>query len=128
MNILLDTHVLLWWQADDPRLTEAARSIIADPANRLVWSVASSWEIAVKIGIGKLRLSAPLENLYSDIVSEVGAELLPITHTHCCRLANLPLHHRDPFDRMLVAQAQSEELPVLSADPKLAMYEVETLS
>lgn len=128
MNILLDTHVLLWWQADDPRLTEAARSIIADPSNRLIWSVASSWEIAVKIGIGKLRLDGPLNRLYSDIVSEVGAELLPITHVHCCRLATLPLLHRDPFDRMLVAQAQAEELPILSADPKLAMYEVRTVN
>ena len=127
MKILLDTHALLWWQADDPRLTEAARSIIADPSNRLVWSVASSWEIAVKIGIGKLRLDGPLDRLYSDIISEVGAELLPITHAHCCRLAALPQLHRDPFDRMLVAQAQAEELPILSADPKLAMYEVETV-
>jgi PIN domain nuclease of toxin-antitoxin system len=128
VRILLDTHVLLWWQTDDPRLSKKARTIIADPANRLVWSIASSWEIAVKIGIGKLRAAAPLSTLYSDIVSEFGAELLPITHAHCCRLATLPLHHRDPFDRMIVAQAQSEELPILSADPKLAMYGVETVN
>ena len=128
MKILLDTHALLWWQAGDPRLSEKARTIIADPATHLVWSIASSWEIVVKIGIGKLRLRAPLDRLYSDIVSEVGVELLPITHTHCRRLAKLPLHHRDPFDRMLVAQAQTEELPILSADPKLAMYDVRTVT
>ncbi len=81
MKILLDTHALLWWLADDPRLSGPARTIIADSETRLVWSIASSWEIAVKITIGKLRLKAPLESLFSDIISEIGAELLPITHS-----------------------------------------------
>ena len=127
MRILLDTHALLWWLADDPRLSETARKTISDGRNVLLWSMASSWEIAVKVGIGKLSLGRPLQQLYVEIVTKQAVELLPVTHDHCTLLAGLPLHHRDPFDRMLVAQAQREKLPLLSADPKISRYEVEVL-
>ena len=127
MRILLDTHALLWWLANDSRLSKTARDTIIDGRNALLWSMASSWEIAVKVGIGKLKLSRPLHQLYVEIVTNQAVELLPVTHDHCTLLAGLPLHHRDPFDRMLVAQAQREELPLLSADPKISRYEVEVL-
>jgi PIN domain nuclease of toxin-antitoxin system len=127
MKVLLDTHSMLWWLGNDRRLSSMAREIITDGQNRLIWSMASSWEIAVKVGIGKLTLGRPLRQLYSDIVTDQGVELLPITHEHCTRLGTLPLNHRDPFDRMLIVQAQAEKIPILSADPKLSQYDVEVL-
>ncbi len=127
MRVLLDTHSMLWWLAQDQRLSPLARETISDGRNHLVWSMASSWEIAVKVGIGKLTLGRPLQQLFADIVSDQGVELLPITHDHCTRLSTLPLHHRDPFDRMLVVQAQGERLPILSADSKLSQYDIEVL-
>lgn len=117
---------MLWWLANDPRLSHQARATIAEGGNQLVWSIASSWEIAIKVGIGRLGLGRSLSQLFSDIVSGQAVELLAITHEHCGRLAELPLHHRDPFDRMLVAQAQAESVPILTADAKLARYDVET--
>jgi len=127
MKVLLDTHSMLWWLAQDQRLSSMARETIGDGRNHLVWSMASSWEISVKVGIGKLTLGRPLQQLFADIVSDQGVELLPITHDHCTRLSTLPLHHRDPFDRMLVVQAQGERIPILSADPKLTQYDIEVL-
>lgn len=125
MRLLVDTHAMLWWLRDDARLSRRARTILKDGANTLVWSVASSWEIAVKLRTGKLALDRPLERLYADLVTDQGVEVLPIGHEHCARLAELPLHHRDPFDRMLIVQAQNARLPVLTADPKLSAYDVE---
>jgi len=124
MKVLLDTHSMLWWLRNDRRLSSMAREIIIDGQNRLIWSMASSWEIAVKVGIGKLTLGRPLQNLFSAMVTDQGVELLPITHEHCTRLGSLPLNHRDPFDRMLIVQAQAEKIPILSADPKLRQYDV----
>lgn len=118
---------MLWWLRDDQRLSQRARAHLVDSANELLWSVASSWEIAVKLGIGKLHLDRPLNRLFADIVGDQRASVLSVGHDHCSRLAELPLHHRDPFDRMLVAQAQHERVPILSADSKLAAYEVELL-
>ena len=127
MRYLLDTHAMLWWLGNDPRMSAFAQETIADGRTRLVWSMASSWEIAIKVAIGKLALERPLTELFSEIVSRQGVELLPITHGHCALLGELPLEHRDPFDRMLVAQAQAERLSILSADPKLSRYDVEVL-
>ena len=125
LRFLTDTHAMLWWLRDDRRLSPRARAFREDGANELLWSIASSWEVAVKLGIGKLELDLPLHRLFADIVSEQGAIVLPIGHEHCALLADLPRHHRDPFDRMLIAQAQHERVPILTADPKLAAYEVE---
>jgi PIN domain nuclease of toxin-antitoxin system len=125
--VLLDTHVMLWWLRADRRLSSLASRVVASGENQLLWSIASSWEIAVKIALGKLELERPVHRLYGELVSGQGVEILPIGHDHCTQLAALPLHHRDPFDRMLVAQAQVEGVPVLSADPKLAAYELEVL-
>ncbi len=124
MKVLLDTHAMLWWLTDDPRLSATARQTLADRSSTLLWSLASSWEIAIKISLGKLHLNRPVQQLFADIVSVQAVEALDTTHAHCRQLAHLPLLHRDPFDRMLVAQAQVERLPLLSADPKIAAYEV----
>lgn len=128
MKLLVDTHMMLWWLRDDPQLSRRARQILGDGANELLWSVASSWEIAVKLGIGKLQLERPVQHLFADIVSGQGVAVLPINHEHCCRIASLPLHHRDPFDRMLIAQAELEKVPILTADLKFVAYDVELLS
>lgn len=127
MRALVDTHVLLWWLKDDERLSAMARDVLADGDSHLLWSMASSWEIAVKARTGKLRLGRPIERLFGEIVGRQGLEILPITHEHCGRVARLPLHHRDPFDRMLVAQANQEKVPIVSADRKLDQYRVETI-
>ena len=127
MRLLVDTHAMLWWLRDDSRLSRRARAILEDGGNELVWSLASSWEIAVKIRAGKLELDRPLERLYAELVTEQGVDLLPVSHDHCARVADLPLHHRDPFDRMLVVQAQHARIPLLTADPKLGAYEVQLL-
>lgn len=118
---------MLWWLRDDPRLSSRARTILEDGGNELLWSIASSWEIAVKIRAGKLELDRPLERLYAELVTEQGVTVLPISHDHCARVADLPLHHRDPFDRMLVIQAQRERAPLLTADPKLNAYDVDVV-
>ena len=123
MNLLLDTHILLWWLADDPGLSEKQRSAIADPANVVYVSAASAWEIAIKKALGKLI--APDDLGAALIASEL--EQLPITVAHAEAVGGLPPHHRDPFDRMLIAQAEVENLTVVTGDPVFAKYEVTRL-
>jgi PIN domain nuclease of toxin-antitoxin system len=125
MRLLVDTHIMLWWMRGDSRLSTKAGRLIAGGDNQLVWSIVSSWEIAVKVSIGKLVLDRPLHRLYADLIGEQKLELLVVGHQHCVHLGTLPLHHRDPFDRMLVAQAQVENIPILTGDAKLSRYEVE---
>jgi PIN domain nuclease of toxin-antitoxin system len=127
VRFLADTHVMLWWLRDDRRLSPRARELLGDSANELLWSIASSWEIAIKLGLGKLEIDRPLRRLFADIAGEQGAVVLPIGHEHCARLAELPHHHRDPFDRMLIAQAQHERVPILSVDEKFAGYDVQVI-
>ncbi len=127
MRFLVDTHIALWWLRDDSRLSSNARKLMADGRNQPIWSLASSWEIAVKISIRKLELGRPLHRFYAHLMGEQQMELLLIGHDHCVQVASLPLLHRDPFDRMLVAQAQLEKIPILTADAKISLYEVETL-
>lgn len=119
--LLVDTHVLLWWRADDPALSEPARALIAHPANDPFVSIASLWEIAIKRAAGKLEVPDDLP----DTTLERGFTWLPISARHVWGVRALPLHHRDPFDRLLVAQALAEELPVVTADPRFAAYGVD---
>jgi PIN domain nuclease of toxin-antitoxin system len=121
--VLLDTHALLWWLDDDRRLGSAARAAIA--TGEVFVSIASLWEIAVKHGLGKLAI-AP--EPVSSAIDKSGFVLLDIARHHCFALARLPLHHRDPFDRMLIAQAQAEQLPIMSSDQQFASYGVTLLS
>ncbi len=120
MRLLLDTHVLLWWLADDPRLEDRARQAIADGANVVLVSAASAWEIAIKRAMGKLE--AP-----EDLPAALGAsgfEALATSVDHAIAAGALPRHHADPFDRMLVAQALAEELTIVTADDDFAGYGV----
>jgi len=128
VKAIADTHVVLWWLSNDARLSPRLRALLGDAENEILWSMASSFEVAVKLAVGKLALPESASAFFSSLLNEDGFRLLPIENGHCARLAALPLHHRDPFDRMLVAQAQEEGVPLLSADAKLAMYDVEIFS
>jgi PIN domain nuclease of toxin-antitoxin system len=126
VKLLLDTHVFLWLQTDPERLGEHL-PIVEDPRNELVLSAVSSWEIAVKYDLGKLPLPEAPERYVPDRMRAVGAQALAIEHPHALAVATLPPLHRDPFDRLLVAQAALLGLTILTADPALAQYPVPTL-
>lgn len=121
-QLLVDTHALLWWLTDDAGLSDAAREALADPANDVLVSTASVWEIAIKRALGKL--SAPDD--LPDHIEAQGFGWLPVGPEHAWRMRDLPRHHRDPFDRLLVAQALAERMPIVSADARLRAYGVET--
>jgi len=125
MKLLLDTHVFLWWLSDPDRLSSTARERMVDSRNRLYFSAASSWEIAIKQGLGKIRFAGSITAILPRAMQEQAVTPLPVEHVHAFHVTKLPLHHRDPFDRMLVAQAQLETLAILSADPQLGAYDVE---
>jgi len=116
VRVLLDTHALLWWFSDDPALTRAARKIIADTKNTLVVSAASAWEIATKVRLGKLPTGASLAGDFTGYIERERFQLLSISVEHALRAGLLPGAHRDPFDRMLIAQAQADNLPILSKE------------
>lgn len=120
MNLLLDTHVLLWWVDDPAQLSEAARAAIRDGANVVYVSAAMAWEIVIKKTLGKL--DAP-DNL-DEVLRECRFTPLPITVPHVLAVRSLAMHHRDPFDRMLVAQARTEEMTVVTRDAKVLQYAV----
>jgi PIN domain nuclease of toxin-antitoxin system len=122
LNLLLDSHALLWWLADEPTEAEA-HDRIADPGTLVAVSAASVWEIAIKRALGKVRF----EGSMVDQVGRGGFEPLPISLAHAERAGNLPPHHRDPFDRMLIAQAQAENLVLVTRDAVFDAYEVAML-
>jgi len=122
MKLLLDTHIFLWFIVGSPHLTAEDRALIEDERNRKFISVASLWEIAIKSSIGKLTLSAPFDQLIPQQLSLNGFELLPIDIPHLATVATLPFHHRDPFDRLLIAQAVTEKMPVVSSDSAFDAY------
>src|SRR5215212_1331605 len=113
MNALLDTHTFLWWVHNDSRLSDQVREIIGDSSNTLYLSVASGWEIAIKAQLGKLQFYSSIDQLIAEQLKLNGIDTLPIVLRHGLHVATLPPHHRDPFDRMLVAQCQIEQLPLL---------------
>lgn len=123
MEILLDTHALVWWMVESPRLSRRAAATFSDPNNRIVVSAVVAWELAVKVNAGKIHPPSFISKLEEAVAQQALAEL-PITLEHAVRGGLLPLHHRDPFDRLLVAQAQSLKLPILSADAALDDYDV----
>jgi PIN domain nuclease of toxin-antitoxin system len=127
MSYLLDTHAYLWWTLDHPRLSHLAREIIEDAQSDVFLSVASIWEIATKHAIGKLTLRAPLARVVIDEPDRNGIKTLDVSREHACRTAELPLLHRDPFDRMLVAQAQVEDLDLITRDPAVSAYAVRVI-
>ena len=122
-RLVLDTYVLLWWLGDDPQLGHAARDLIADAKNEVMVSAASGWEISIKKSIGKLAAPDGLDN----IIVDEGFTALSISFFHGELAGRLPPLHRDPFDRMLVAQAQAEGLEIVTADAAIAQYAVRTI-
>ena len=123
MRVLLDTHAFLWFVADDPRLSARASAAIQD-ASEAFLSVASCWEMAIKVSLGKLTVAAPLDRFLPANLAANGFELLHVDLEHAARVATLPWHHRDPFDRLLVAQALHEELAIVSTDRVFRKYRV----
>jgi PIN domain nuclease of toxin-antitoxin system len=127
MKAILDTHTFLWWNTDDPQLSDTAKEIIADGRNELYFSAASAWEIAVKAGRNRLILPEPPERYVANRIRLHRFLPLPIHLSHALYVFNLPDHHRDPFDRLLVAQGKLEEMPILTADLNIAQYDVKTI-
>jgi PIN domain nuclease of toxin-antitoxin system len=127
MRALLDTQIFLWWINQDQRLSRECSEIIADASNEILFSAVSGWEIAIKASRGRLSLPDDTEPYILAQVSLNHFEALPIGLNHALRVHHLPDHHKDPFDRMLVAQAQIEELALLSADPQIARYAVKVI-
>ncbi len=125
MKLLLDTHIFLWWVSDDPQLSTKARVLIGDGHNTLYWSAASSWEVSIKYALGRMPLPEAPEQFLPVEIGKNRLESLPIIDAHAFQAGQLPHHHRDPFDRMLVAQAQVESLALLSNDQQLNHYDVE---
>ena len=120
MNLFLDTHVLLWWLDDNPLLSEQAKKLIADVDNIIFVSAVVIWEIRVKEALGKLEIAPGFFN----IVKQQGFEILSITAQHANKVGDIPMHHRDPFDRMLIAQAIEESLTIVTHDRAFKAYEI----
>ncbi len=127
MNVLLDTHAFLWAITGDEQLSETARETFLNPANSLFFSAVSMWEICIKISLGKLSLKRGwLKKIQNELMINT-VQWLPVEMPHCAELTKLPFHHRDPFDRMLIAQARVEDFQVLSRDVRLSAYDIKRL-
>ena len=124
MRVLLDTHALLWYLSSDSRLSDKAIAVLGDHKTEAFVSIATLWELVIKISLGKIELAAPFEELFPSQLEENGFELLPVEIQHLRRLSELPFHHRDPFDRLLIAQAIEESLVILSVDEAFEAYPV----
>ena len=124
MRLLLDTHALLWWVADAPRLSRRARAAIAAPGNECLVSAATAWELAIKVSLGKLKVDGDLARFLGEQLAVNRFRSLPVEVSHAVRVARLPFHHRDPFDRLLAAQALEEGATVVSADAVFTRYGV----
>ena len=124
MRLLLDTHAFLWWVQDSRQLSRRARSAIGRSANECLFSLASAWEIAIKVSLGTLRIEGSLDRFLPEQIAQNGFQPLAIGLGHMARVSTLPFHHRDPFDRLLAAQALEERLGIVSADPSFERYSV----
>lgn len=124
MRLLVDTHVWLWLQTEPQRHDDAVLDLLADAGNDLILSAASSWEVAIKYAFGRLPLPEPPGRYVPDRMARSGTSALPITHEHALGVAHLPPHHRDPFDRLLIAQAQVDGLDIVTQDRSFADYDV----
>jgi len=127
MRVLLDTHVFLWWIADDPQISRTAHDVIQNGSNDLFLSAASAWEMAIKAQIGRLKLPKRPGVFVPEQLARNAITHLPIQLGHALHVFTLPRHHRDPFDRMIIAQAQLEKLSILSSDSQFAKYAVDVV-
>lgn len=127
MKFLLDTHVFLWWIMDSPQISENVRKLMSEGSSDLFWSAASSWEIAIKYANGKLPLPDEPEVFIVSELSINRISSLSITDAHSFMAGKLPVHHRDPFDRILIAQSNFENMPLITSDQIISKYEVKTI-
>ena len=127
MRVLLDTHAFLWWITDDIQLSKQAREIMRDDNNALYLSAASGMEIAIKTKLGKLEIEGSVPQYIAEQLHQNAIQTLPIQMSHALHVYTLPFHHRDPFDRLLVAQSQLEGLPILTVDTMIEQYDVEVI-
>ncbi len=127
MKLLLDTHTLLWFTLGNPKLSPIALALINDASNEKLVSPASYWEIAINVSIGKLALNQPYEDFIDRAIDQNGFVILPIESRHTARLVVLPFHHKDPFDRLLIAQALTDGIAIVGGDPHFDAYGVQRL-
>ena len=127
MRVLVDTHVFLWWVEGDRPLPPRARAVLADPENECLLSLASAWELAIKASLGKLRLAVPVKRYVVEHVAANGFRMLGVDVAHIGRVESLEPHHGDPFDRLLIAQALEEKIPVVTADPVFRKYGIKRI-
>lgn len=127
MKLLLNTHTFIWFITDNPQLSSSAKALIEDELNEKVLSLASIWEMAVKCSIGKLRFDLPFQSFIEQQLVQNSLDLMKIEVSHLSTVATLPLHHRDPFDRLLIAQAIVEKMPIVGADQMFDSYGIERL-
>ena len=124
MRLLLDTHAFLWFILDDPKLSLKAKEALINPENELYLSIASIWEMAIKVNLGRLMLKQPFEIFIQTQLNTNAINILPIALKHCVHVASLAFHHRDPFDRLIVSQCLAENIPLVSADVWLDHYAI----
>jgi len=127
MRALLDTHAFLWWVIDSPELSQSARSVIGDSTNELYLSAASGWEIEIKTKLGRLEIAGDPEKLIPEQMVLNAISGLPVQMSHALHVFQLPDLHRDPFDRILIAQARLEEIPIITRDSAISQYDVEII-
>ena len=124
MNYLLDTHTFLWFINDDPSLSSTAKTLIENRENGIYLSVASIWEMAIKVSLGRLEMPSPFTDFIDDQLSKNTIVLLDIKTAHTGIVVTLPFHHRDPFDRLIIAQSQSEDFPIIGRDAVFDNYRI----
>lgn len=127
MRLILDTHVFLWWIVDSPQLSSPVRDVMRNPANELFLSVASAWEIAIKVNLGRLRLPDRPDRFIPGQLMKNVIEPLPVEMGHALYVSRLPAIHRDPFDRIIIAQSILEKMPVVTRDTDIAKYKIKTV-
>ena len=127
MQFLIDTHALIWFILDNPKLSRKAKDMIEDKTNKRFVSTVCVWEIAIKMSIGKLNMGGTFEQLFPEQLTINDMQLLPITTDHLYRIIDLPFHHRDPFDRLMIAQSIVESIPIISRDSAFDAYPIERL-
>jgi len=127
VRLIVDTQVFLWWLVDDRALSQRARDLMRNAGNTLYLSAVSAWEIAIKAALGRLELGGEPSSVVPGHMAANSIEPLPVQISHALQVYSLPPHHRDPFDRMLVAQAQIEGLPIITSDARIGDYDVEVI-
>lgn len=127
MTLLLDSHTFVWWRDEPHKLSQVAFAEISNPNNDIFLSVATVWELQIKIALNKFTIKGTLENAVKDERQNNGLKILPVELSHALYLENLPSHHKDPFDRLLIAQANAENMTLISSDPAFSAYSVNLL-